>query len=341
MANPPASGASRGSSNSQSTKKNDSRASSVAPSGAGSSTRSKSSVEPTNLASSDGDAGILQKLVTGIKTLDNAKSWLEKTKLRSDWQDGSIEADFSCARTAILHLAAFTRQQMPVVSESLVAFSFWLEDIQRRAAAPDTWANRAHSAFGMTDALRQQIGAATYDAVAACLTGSDDTSKPALLEIIDESVSRQCNLLSGMISAEALRTRERVDGAQKAVLDCVASLPTSTLPKSYSEAVLGPALRQNRFDGRSHEEQDAIARAEIQERQILIDPLPETAAAWADNKPPELVAKANIAIEAVLKTHPLSDDDPLKGEGKLKCLSVSKLRNRGVLFNLNSREAAD
>ncbi|KZW02650.1 hypothetical protein EXIGLDRAFT_575561, partial [Exidia glandulosa HHB12029] len=28
-------------------------------------------------------------------------------------------------------------------------------------------------------------------------------------------------------------------------------------------------------------------------------------------------------------------------DGKLKCLSVSKLRNRGVLFNLNSRAAAD
>ncbi|KZV82676.1 hypothetical protein EXIGLDRAFT_626687, partial [Exidia glandulosa HHB12029] len=64
------------------------------------------------------------------------------------------------------------------------------------------------------------------------------------------------------------------------------------------------------------------------------------AALWADDKPSELVVKANIAIAAALEQNPLSRDDALKDAALLKCTSVSKLRNRGVLLNFASKEAA-
>ncbi|KZV95077.1 hypothetical protein EXIGLDRAFT_611048, partial [Exidia glandulosa HHB12029] len=48
-----------------------------------------------------------------------------------------------------------------------------------------------------------------------------------------------------------------------------------------------------------------------------------------------------MAVTAVLKENPLSADDPLNGPDKLKVLSVSKLRNRGVLFNFADKLAAD
>ncbi|KZV78846.1 hypothetical protein EXIGLDRAFT_633120, partial [Exidia glandulosa HHB12029] len=44
---------------------------------------------------------------------------------------------------------------------------------------------------------------------------------------------------------------------------------------------------------------------------------------------------------AVRAKHPLAADDPLNGEDKLKVRSVSKLRNRGVLFNFGDKLAVD
>ncbi|KZV92436.1 hypothetical protein EXIGLDRAFT_614387, partial [Exidia glandulosa HHB12029] len=48
-----------------------------------------------------------------------------------------------------------------------------------------------------------------------------------------------------------------------------------------------------------------------------------------------------MAVEAVLKEHPLPADDPLYGPDKIKVISVSKLRNGGVLFNFGDKLSAD
>ncbi|KZV97557.1 hypothetical protein EXIGLDRAFT_670093, partial [Exidia glandulosa HHB12029] len=48
-----------------------------------------------------------------------------------------------------------------------------------------------------------------------------------------------------------------------------------------------------------------------------------------------------MAIKSVLANHPLSADDPLHGSDGLKVLSVSKLRNRGVLFNFGDKLAVN
>ncbi|KZV85627.1 hypothetical protein EXIGLDRAFT_775356 [Exidia glandulosa HHB12029] len=225
-----------------------------------------------------GDSTIVGMIVSPVKDHETAVQFLDACGLWAKQPGATVQQTVTALRRALLQAALYTSRTIenPALCNALLAIYhvFCTYKGELATGAFDS------TAVDLSADTAEAIGNQLHETVLGFLTGDKDSTnadgseRPSLLRMIDESVERHCGLLSGTVRAEAVLTRERIDAVRGDIVEKVTSQTTTSAPRLYSEALLGPALRVDRFAGRSREEQDAISRVEIQERQVLIDPDP-------------------------------------------------------------------